>query len=392
MPFKPEDILRQATSLSQQFDKSFKSSIDSFATRADGFVKNAPTSLGQNLPTINDVAGKLGKLGSSISGSINGALNQLGQIGTFTKFQDTFIPPSKLEDITPEEARLKGRQFVFKGDFTYPIDLANYFISFKFKEYDRKIPLGEKKIFPVLTVNLPIPGNLSENFNMNYADAELGLLGKLDEEAQKRIASGEDLASVESAKALGEAVQATITDPTALGYAGRKVAGIVDAVAGVNTTGLTQKLTGAVLNPFQTLLFQGTNLRSHTFEYKFSPRSKKETDILKQIINEFKKRMHPGKKGFLFTFPQVVDIEFGMGIEKEPYFFKTCFLESMSVNYAPNNIPAFFGNSADPVEINLSLTFKEITPLTSEDYGEKQTVDEIGKAATPNVDLGQGRG
>ena len=35
-------------------------------------------------------------------------------------------------------------------------------------------------------------------------------------------------------------------------------------------------------------------------------------EILKKIINEFKKRMHPGKKGFLFTFPQVVDIEFGI--------------------------------------------------------------------------------
>jgi hypothetical protein len=370
MPFKPEDILKQATSLSQQFDKSFKSSVDSFATRADGFVKSAPTSLGQNLPTINDLAGKLGKLGSSISGSVNGALNQLGQIGSFTKFQDTFIPPSKLEDITPEEARLKGRQFIFKGDLTYPIDLANYFISFKFKEYERKIPLGEKKEFPVLTVNLPVPGNLSENFNMNYADAELGLLGMLDENIQKEtVGKITSLGGADGAEATGKGLRETITDPTALGYAGRKVAGIVDAASGLNTTGVTQKLTGAVLNPFQTLLFQGTNLRSHTFEYRFSPRSKKETEILKKIINEFKKRMHPGKKGFLFTFPQVVDIEFGMGAEAEPYFFKTCFLESMGVNYAPSGIPAFFGNSADPVEINLSLTLKEITPLTSEDFG-----------------------
>lgn len=373
MPFKPEDILKQATSLSQQFNKSFKSSVDSFATRADGFVKSAPTSLGQNLPTINDLAGKLGKLGSSISGSVNGALNQLGQIGSFTKFQDTFIPPSKLEDITPEEARLKSRKFL--DNITYPLDLTDYYISFKFKEYERKIPLGEKKEFTTIIVNLPVPSNLSENFNMNYADAELGLLGRLDEELQKKIATGEDLGSTDSAKAIGESINKTVTDPTALGYAGRKLAGIADAALGLNTTGVTQKLTGAVLNPFQTLLFQGTNLRSHTFEYKLSPRSKKETEILKKIINEFKKRMHPGKKGFLFTFPQVVDIEFGMGTKNEPYFFKTCFLESMGVNYAPSGTPAFFGNSADPVEINLSLTFKEITPLTSDDFGSTKKVN-----------------
>ena len=44
-------------------------------------------------------------------------------------------------------------------------------------------------------------------------------------------------------------------------------------------------------------------------------------------------------------------------------------MSSVSFNYAPSNIPAFFEGTSQPVSIELSIDFKEIEYMLSNDWG-----------------------
>ena len=79
----------------------------------------------------------------------------------------------------------------------------------------------------------------------------------------------------------------------------------------------------------------------------------------------------------LFSYPSTCDISFHNGDNKEvPYKIKRCVMKSLTVNYAPNGTPAFF-KSGDPVMVEVSMSFMEMSPFTAND------VDSIkGSSAT----------
>lgn len=360
MPIQVEDALKQTSTVADQVSKSFRSSVVQVGNAVDGFLKSSPTSAGDALDNVNKLAKSLGSLGMSAVSSAAQAMNQLGSLGTYTKFKDTFKPPQKIKDLSPEDT---SRRPAWNG-LTYPDDLGEYFIIFTFKSYERKAPITEFVELPQLTINLPIPANLQEQFNMQYSDKQLGIAGFFEENLQKITGTSEEMG-----KKLGESIrqgfeQATKSPAESVLYGTRTVTGISDSVGSA-----IDVATGAIQNPFQTLVFQGVNLRSHNFTFRFSPNSMTESERLKQIINEFKVRMHPARTGssLFLTFPDVVDIKFGKR-DGTPYFFKTCFLETMTVNYSPQGTPAFFADTSNPVEVELSLTFKEIKPLTRDDF------------------------
>ncbi len=87
-----------------------------------------------------------------------------------------------------------------------------------------------------------------------------------------------------------------------------------------NAGAAIDRVTGSILNPYQALQFQGIDLRSHSFRFRCSPNSEKEAEALKAIIQQFKIRMLPEKKGLLFNFPDICTIEFQT--RNMPYSFK----------------------------------------------------------------------
>jgi hypothetical protein len=55
-------------------------------------------------------------------------------------------------------------------------------------------------------------------------------------------------------------------------------------------------LTGAfgiARNPYRVVLYQGTDFRTHTFSWQLTPKSKRESDAITQIITAFKYYMSP---------------------------------------------------------------------------------------------------
>jgi hypothetical protein len=105
-------------------------------------------------------------------------------------------------------------------------------------------------------------------------------------------------------------------------------------------------------------------------EYQFAPRSIDESNNVKNIIQAFKYHMHPEYKdanNFLFLYPSEFDIEyFHGGVENlNIHRHTSCVLTEMNVNYTPNgNFSTFI--EGRPTQINVSLTFKELTVLTKE--------------------------
>lgn len=351
--------LKQNISVATQQAKSFSSSVQDVGSAISGGLK-AATPVLSGIAAVSAMSGKLGGKGLAGIAALGTAMSAIAGLTSISKFTDTFKYPAKLRELPPEKLKREGF-----SQFTFPQDIGDYYISFTFKKYDRKVPLGNQVDLPQSVINLPIPTSLQEQFNMQYADKQLGVAGFLEKELGTALA-GTSSGTEESWKAAGENIGKTMVSKEGAFYGARSLAGLTDSVGAA-----IDKATGTVLNPYQSLLFQGVNLRSHSFTYRFSPNNKAESETLKKIIKELKIRMHPTKDNLLYQFPDVCDIAFGKSMN-EPYFFKTCFLESMSVNYAPQGTPAFFKENFNPVEVEISLSFKEIEPMTRNDFNSTQ--------------------
>jgi hypothetical protein len=181
-------------------------------------------------------------------------------------------------------------------------------------------------------------------YNMNYTNKELGaLIGALSGSmADGAISEG------------GAAFGATM-------------AKLPGAFSGVDVKSALSASSGTALNPFKETVFESVDFRSFAFKYKFFPKSKKESQDIKNIIYLFKLHMHPDlsqPNKLFFIYPSEFQITYYYENGPNPYFhkFRPCALESMEVNYGGEQFASF--KDGTPVEINLSLTFRELEIIT----------------------------
>lgn len=129
-------------------------------------------------------------------------------------------------------------------------------------------------------------------------------------------------------------------------------------------------LSGVAPNPLKEQIFKGVDFRTFTMEYQFAPRDEKEAKNVLNIIQAFKYHMHPEYKGennFLFLYPSEFDISYFHGSQENLNIHRhtSCVLTDMDINYTPNgNFSTFKGGM--PTQINVSMSFKELTILTKE--------------------------
>ena len=129
-------------------------------------------------------------------------------------------------------------------------------------------------------------------------------------------------------------------------------------------------MSGLAPNPMKEQIFKGVDFRTFTVDYSFAPRSAEESRSVLNIIAAFKYHMHPEFKdanNFLFLYPSEFDIVYyhngseNMNIHRHT----SCVLTELSVNYTPNgNFTTFAGGM--PTQINITMSFKELTILTKE--------------------------
>lgn len=169
------------------------------------------------------------------------------------------------------------------------------------------------------------------------------------------------------------------------GFATRYLASKAVGIANIQISPdeILARSEGQRLNPNMELLFSAPTLRTFKFSFKMTPRDEDEAIEIRNIIRCFKKNSAPqvtninnekGDEGFLRT-PNVFELTYKKGVSAHDYLhkFKQCFLESVSVNYTPDSIYTTYYNGS-PVAMVMTLTFREIEPIYSNDYEDSSGV------------------
>jgi hypothetical protein len=148
-------------------------------------------------------------------------------------------------------------------------------------------------------------------------------------------------------------------------------------VGGLDKGGFMSAM-GKAPNNHMALLYKGPgSFRDHSFAFKFFPKNESESDLVKDIISEFKngtlpKLSNDGSNNLLnssfFKAPRHHKIKFFNGAGENPYLFTigTSVIKDMSVNYDPQSLVGFHSDGS-PVQIDLNLTFQEIELQVSGD-------------------------
>jgi hypothetical protein len=278
---------------------------------------------------------------------------------------------------------------------SYPKDIGEHGMMLTFKKYNFT-STGSIAGQTIGSITLPIPRNIVESYSVNVKGESMGLLGSLVGDA---IAGNVNVNQVMNSLA-NTAGGSLISDPAAAanffvqsGLAttasgavgsvlGSTVGGAIAGAAGSSaiSSGLSAA-SGTALNPHVSVMFEGMNLRSHNFDWTFSPKSASEGEALRRIIRTIKKNALPsyqsvgGEKSntaldrVLLRYPNVVDIKF-IGLDQSYFFkFKTCMVTQVTVDYSQHGNALFAGAAGSkPVMVNFQLSLIESKIHTADDF------------------------
>ena len=214
-------------------------------------------------------------------------------------------------------------------------------------------------------VTLHIQDRPTVNYSVGYTEDEVGILGGL--------LAGSDVSNINNLEDLGELAK-QVGAPAALQLL-NTIGGLGGSLGGtLNTRRLLESGIKNRTNPFREQFFERVDFRTFNFRHTFMPKNLGEVNQVKKIIDLFKFHMHPelvGEKNLMFLYPSEFDIKYMFEGEENNYFnkFTTCVLEDMNVEYGGDIFATF--ERGQPVEVNMSLRFKEIELLTKENIDSR---------------------
>ena len=233
-------------------------------------------------------------------------------------------------------------------------------------------------------IELPIPQDLNDSNSVTWGEDKMNALElaglAVAQEAMKNEDPGR--AMINAGRLAIEAFNTGIEIPGLNSDTQASVRAALSGVAigalgsNVRPQSVIARSTGQILNNNLELLFQGVNLRTFPYSITFSPRGPEEARIVKDIIRRLKTSMAPkagefdGTAGGIFIqSPDVFQLKFLKDDVDHPFLhaFKLCALTGMSVNYTNAGTYTSYEDGT-PVNIRMSLTFKELNPIYHEDY------------------------
>ena len=257
----------------------------------------------------------------------------------------------------------------YQEQHEFPNDLTNitpFYMSFLFQTYEKRAIKDSAFLRSRGTIRLPIPDALKDTTAVTYGEKSLGLIAGAGleqvsgRETGATIGGSTILSAIGSAitgAAQGAAVGGTVQLATAVG-----AGGAVDAV---------KAYTGVTTNPYQAILFEKPNFKSHSFTWKLVPKDYDESITIRDIIRTFQYHMLPGVSegiGLFFSFPSMVTVSLFPSSEFL-YRFKPCVIDNVTVNYSPGSTPSFYrGTNAAPTAVTITVSLKEIEYFTNKDY------------------------
>ena len=265
-----------------------------------------------------------------------------------------------------------------KSILTFPLNLREN----QEKEYIRFSIVDRKALDERKSIYLFTPQGISVPDAASYNQVDLGILGAGTDAISNMLSSEEGVGG--SGLGIADIISGATT--AAIGKYGGAA-----GQAGLMKAGLTS-------NPYATVAFQGTTLRSFSFTFKMVPESEQEMEEARQIENTFRKflypKQHPASK-LMLVYPPYWKIQFMNG-EKENKFLPMIhlsYLTSMTGTY--NSSGNAFHPDGGPTEIDISLTFQESKALTREDLynnpeGYDDTLYHYDRKSTVSADPNMG--
>jgi hypothetical protein len=282
------------------------------------------------------------------------------------------------------------------GDFTETIGATSRTKNDVVTIQNRKMKLHQELIF------LPIPSNIQDGNSVSFGDNSLdalsaglaGISGTAINQLPKLLTGETDMKEFTNkiGNEMGD-LSPTLRRRILDGL--KAQAANLAGVSNVSFQSLLARETGGILNPNKELLFNGVSLRTFRFSFKFTPRSRAESEEVRRIIRRLKKKMAPkignlnesgltpseGKSGHFLQTPNVFELQYMHKKDPHPYlnYFKTCALTDMSMKYTGENTYSTYQDGS-PTSMIMDLTFKELEPIYNQDYylpynGEPNTND-----------------
>lgn len=133
--------------------------------------------------------------------------------------------------------------------------------------------------------------------------------------------------------------------------------------------------SGQISNPYIKTLFRGLGMRKFEYEFKFTPKTEKESAQVYEIIQAFRQAALPGftsSPGLYLTYPRECQIEYlyslGDGFKEIEWMnkFKPSVITGIDVDYASAGYYVPMRNGF-PSETTLKLQFTENVLVTRED-------------------------
>lgn len=222
------------------------------------------------------------------------------------------------------------------------------------------------------TVILPIPGQISDTNAVNYGESSLNnyYAAGLTSIMTIQNAGGPGALFQTLGNQTGNWFEAVKNDQNLqqLIKAFSAQQAISALGANISLEQLFARATGSIINPNTELLFNGPTLRQFKFQFKFTPRFKREAEEVRSIIRSFKGGMSPiGKDQNFLRTPNIFQIQYVGESSKYLNKFKLCALTNMSVNYTGEGNYATYSDGS-PVSMIMDLAFQELEPIYAEDY------------------------
>ena len=249
-------------------------------------------------------------------------------------------------------------------------------------EFNRGSVVSESKNTAIVTrppttrldtaIALYMPPTVNVTYASNYVDTEIGSAANL----AGKMFDGADAAQG-VANNITQAVN-QLMDKEAIGEfadflrkMGLGAAGIIPGAQGARE--LYEMKQGSIMTNRMELAFKGLPKRSFQYTFKMIPKSEKEANEVRNIVNAFKINMLPemvDSSTKRLRVPNTFDIKYMYVGQENEYLHKisTCVLENMNVTYGGDRYKTFEANAegAPPVETTITLNFKEMEQITRE--------------------------
>ena len=270
--------------------------------------------------------------------------------------------PLFYEGSLPNNVPKKPKPAVGEGTF-FPRDLVqsgrNFYMVFKFVKYNT----GQARPNVNIVSDITSP---FESLSEFIKDLTPNISFSLEDNIKKLFEpSGTNIAITIDQPDIVLPIPSRLIDLSVLNWEQRSVLGDVASIEPTRSIEKAMVLndiqsaqSGARVNPGLYMVFKQPNFKEYTFAWDLVAHNEAETEIISDIVHQFKYAAAPAQQGLVYNYPSIVLMKL-YPADYYTFVMKPAAITAVSADYTGAGQPAFNRNGA-PVHVKLQLSFKEI--------------------------------